>query len=310
MNHEWHPGSVGAGSFEASLSWKEVRPIRYAARPSSIGCLAARKKVTMRTKRLTVLLLTIALLAITTPARAAERVDTLPTILVANAARFNFALAIKLLTGPQPQLVSGYGHGSYAPGRVSLHFVNATNNQTIDVIAIGETVYVRLGNDTRWARTNAQDQAVPVVDPLASATPDDLNLPVTRIGTSTVNGVPTMQYQVWLGTNTLQGETRDRLTAEGITAITDDYFISQAESVLHKLQSNIIGRDTDLGEYVIEFPFVFSAFNDPTIAIEAPPAADVVAAVSANAVAGETLGGAAFPRWLRPAIAHALANYR
>jgi hypothetical protein len=263
-------------------------------------------------KRFTSVLLAVVLLLVASPALADQRVDTVPSFNAPNSGRINLAIAIRIPPAGQQAVALAYGNGRFSGDRLQITVVDAMSNQSMEIIAIGNQVYVRAPGSDRWLVANPQDAAIPVGDPMAPAVPADFTPTITRIDRESpeqVDGVPTTQYQLWIDPARLPAATAEQLTKAGIQALTEDFFIGQTDNMLRKLQSNILGTDPQLGDLKIETPIVFSAINEPQV-IEAPRP-EMIQAIAAASVHGDTVpGAAALPAWERPAVAWLLKNHR
>jgi hypothetical protein len=260
-------------------------------------------------KRLTTLLLTFALLLVAAPAMAAERVATLPSITPVTSAFLDFALAGSLTeptTGAPVQLILAYGQGRVSGDRAAITFVDGTTGERLELIMIGERIFVRTPDQPLWVEVRLDDVDLPVADPAAPVVPMEGDLVIYRVGDATVRGVPTVQYQIPIDvapTTPVPGAP----APEGITSTVIDMFVGTADSYLHKMQTTVRATDPDLGVIAVEFPIDFSRHNQPQV-IEAP-APDQIVGIAANSM--RTLrvpGGHAMPRWMRAVVGQLIAR--
>ena len=262
------------------------------------------------TKRFVSVLLALMLLLVAAPALAVERVDTLPSFSAPVSGQLKLAVAIKLLSGSQESLILAYGNGRFSGDRLALTVVDAISGQQIDVLVIGNAVYVRAPGSDKWLVASPADAGIPVSSPTTTSMPADIKPTISRYETAeSVEGVPTTHYQLWISASSLPAVTADMLKSAGIEAVTDDAFIGVADNLLRKTQSNIIGTDSQLGAYTIETPLVFTAINEPQT-IEAP-APELIQTVVATSLSGAHVPGAkAMPAWQRPVVAWMLQNHK
>lgn len=196
------------------------------------------------------------LLAIALPAAAADRVDSLPEVRSAMSARFDIALALN----DMPFIV-GKGEVT-SPSRA--HFVLRTvampglPESTLEVVIYDGRTYTREDASTQWYVETEAD--LPVDDPTSVPSADVSNAPISSIGTKTIAGTPTSQYQVWISAD--DGST-DHIAL--------DFFIGQQINYLYQYQISIFATDEELGQLKLETVERLYDYDDPSIVV-GPPA--------------------------------------
>jgi len=260
-------------------------------------------------KRLGSVVLLMVLLLVATPALADERLTTLPAFSQPTSGVLDIAVAIRVPPTAAQATAIAYGHGMFSGDRLQLSFVDAVSGESIDILVIGNQVYARPSGTGKWTALNPQDAALPISSPTMNVTPADVTPTITRIDQSEqVGGVDTTHYQLWISATSLPAASADVLKQAGIETLTTDMFVGKPDSILRKLQSNIMGTDPQLGAFKIETPIVFSAINQPQT-IEAPTP-DLIQTVVATSVRAHAPGGKALPTWERPVVSWLLSNHR
>lgn len=207
-------------------------------------------------KHVRFVILAFLLLAIALPAAAAERVNAIPEVRSVMSARFDIGLALN----DMPFIV---GKGEVAsPSRA--HFVLRTvampglPESTLEVVVYDGRIYTREDASTQWyVETEAE---LPIDDPTAAPEADISNAPISSIGSKTIAGTPTNQYQVWIGAE--DGST-DHIAL--------DFFIGQQINYLYQYQISIFASDDELGLLKLETAQRLYDFDDPSIVV-GPPA--------------------------------------
>lgn len=257
-------------------------------------------------KRFVSVLLAAMLLLVAAPTMAAQRVDTIPAFSAPTSGKLKIAVAIRLLTGNQETAILAYGNGRFSGDRLALTVVDTQSKQQIDLIVIGNTVYLRAPGSDKWT-VATPDTTVPVSNPMAPTTPADINPTISRYDeVEAVEGVPTTHYQLWISASSLPAASADALKAAGIQAVTEDVFVGVADNLLRKTQSNILGTDPQFGAFTIETPIVFTNINEPQT-IEAP-APELIQTVKASFLRTHVPGAKAMPVWQRSLVAWMLDN--
>lgn len=207
-------------------------------------------------KHVRFVILAFLLVAIALPAAAAERVDELPEIRSAMSARFDMALVLD----DMPFIV---GKGEIV-GANRAHFVlramsiNGQFDSTLEVVLYDGRIYTREDTSTEWYVESALD--LPVEDPTSVPSADVSNAPISSIGTKTIAGTPTNQYQVWIGAD--DGST-DHIAL--------DFFIGQQINYLYQNQISAFLTDEELGQLKLEMVQRLYDYDDPSIVV-GPPA--------------------------------------
>jgi hypothetical protein len=201
-------------------------------------------------------ILAFLLLAITLPAAAADRVDSLPEIRAAATARFDIALALN----DTPFIV---GKGEVAsPTRA--HFVLRTvplgglRESTLEVVVYDGKIYTREDASTQWYVERMPD--LPIDNPTAQPEVDVSSAPVTSIGSKTIAGTPTNQYQIWISAD---DNSTDHIAL--------DFFIGQQINYLYQYQISVFATDDELGELKLETVTRLYDYDDRSIVV-GPPA--------------------------------------
>ena len=252
-------------------------------------------------KRITSILFVVALLLAISPARAAERVNTIPQPRAVTSGWFDMVFAIN-------KQVLSYGQGRFSGDRVHLVSVNAQDNSRVEVIAAGDTVYVLLPGQQRWVsgRANELGEDVLVSAPAAPELPEDA--PIFLVGDADVGGNVTSQYQIPVDPRELNADNE----VPGLTfnAAAVDFFIGKNDGYLHKVQVTLRGREERIGDFVAEFVIVFSRFNTP-VEVGIPPA-NMVDPLPARTAASRYMlsGPTTLPSWARPVLALGIRELR
>jgi hypothetical protein len=184
-------------------------------------------------KRFRIPLIALLLTLIVLPAAAAERVDDLPEIKEISSVRFEIA---DVLNGEL--FIAGKGEATAAD---RMHYVLKSipfgnePQEVLEVVVYDGKVYTRENNDTQWYLEDEGDVSSLTHNAMAN------EIPVSKIGSMSIAGVMTDQYQVWLA-----GDGGD------IDHIALDFWIGQQMNYLYQEQISIIGNDPDLGELKLE----------------------------------------------------------
>jgi hypothetical protein len=206
------------------------------------------------------LLLALLALLLTLPAAvSAERVASLPAFAPSSSARFEIANAIN-----GDAFVVGRGE-VITPRR--MHYMLRTvpfpgeAEESIEVVIYDGRVYFRENDGPRWtAQLLSGDVINPVVELVQGA--EEVG-PIEQLGSITIDGVVTDQYQILVG---------DPADPPFVTA---DLWIGQQRSYLYQSQITEHHSDPDLGSFRLEIVARAYAFDDPTITITPPNPADV-----------------------------------
>ncbi|HEX5691670.1 MAG TPA: hypothetical protein VFX76_16765 [Roseiflexaceae bacterium] len=238
-----------------------------------------------RAQRLGLALAWISLLAVVSivalPTSAKEKRGQLPAV-------NNFATArFKLLTtteGGGEQGVAFGGGAVVLPDRTQVWLGSNDSPELIDIIQIGPTIYMRVG-DKPWEKSEnapvGNEQAQPV-----SAQFNALQQSATAIldlGEANAGDVPTHHYQVWLSgakalelaggsTEGLPDEFRDLIEK---SAFKYDFWVGTQDGFLHQQMTSVMLPKTKIGD--VEVPeltttslVTFYSINDPNISVNAP----------------------------------------
>lgn len=208
------------------------------------------------------------LLLLVLPTAAAEPGSMMPEIKGAMRARFDLAYVLN----DQPFIV---GKGEIV-GQDRAHFVLRTvpieglDEATLEVVMFDGRTYIREDASAQWYVERDLDLpvAAPAFDPEISTS----LLNATSIGTKTIAGTPTNQYQIWLGAD--DGST-DHMAL--------DFFIGQQINYLYQYQVSLFVTDPDDNQLKLETVERLYDFDDssivvgpPTNAIERPAMAGLV----------------------------------
>ncbi|HEY0737907.1 MAG TPA: hypothetical protein VGD69_23520 [Herpetosiphonaceae bacterium] len=172
------------------------------------------------------------------------------------SARFDLALALN----DMPFIV---GKGEIT-GPSRAHFVLRTvpmpglPESTIEIVYYDGRIYSREDASTQWYVESELD--LPVDDPTSLPEADVSNAPISSIGTKTIAGTPTNQYQIWIGAD--DGST-DHIAL--------DFFIGQQINYLYQNQVSIFLTDEELGQLKLETVQRLYDYDDPSIVV-GPPA--------------------------------------
>jgi hypothetical protein len=201
-------------------------------------------------------LLAFLLLGIALPATAAERVAKLPEVKAVMSARFDLAVALNDM-----QFIVGKGEVASA---TRAHFVlralpiGGSDAATLEVVVYDGRIYTREDASTQWYVERMTD--LPVNAPEAQPQVDASAAPVSSIGSKTIAGTPTNQYQIWVAS---EENTTDHLAL--------DFFIGQQVNYLHQYQISAFTTDEDFGELKLEQVTRLYDFEDRSIVV-GPPA--------------------------------------
>jgi hypothetical protein len=224
-------------------------------------------------------------------------VTTLPAVKEFSSARFDFATSITVtVEGETVTLPVQGGRGVITGAGYHIAYYDALENVVFEVIVYGDTAYVRTGNETRWKATRL-DPTTPVADteelPAGSVSLYRLEDDVV------VRGVPTSQYQIQVNPSVFPANS-------GIQAYNLNLFLSKSDNALLKDQTTVVATDPNIGQYTLQQPSEYYAFNDPTNVVNRPPA-DVIDAAQIDM---EFPGAEALKPWARPFVAQQLAELR
>lgn len=204
-------------------------------------------------KRYRLPLIALLLLLIVVPVAAAERVDDVPAVLEFSSVRFETA---DLINGEL--FIVGKGE---AVSEDRQHFVLKTipvgsePQDVLEVVLYDGVTYVRENNDPQWYIEEGLDDV--------SSLFHDSGYPVSKIGSTTIAGVATDQYQVWV-----PGE-------DGIDHIALDFWVGQQQAYLYQDQVSIYGNDAELGEIRLETVTRYFDFDSENIFVGPPANAKV-----------------------------------
>lgn len=207
------------------------------------------------------LLLVAAMVGISFPALAAERVEELPEIRPVSSGRFDLALVLNDF-----QLIVGKGE---IASETRAHYVlklldlDGSVAATLEVVLYDDKIYVRQDVDTQWYVTDLS--TLPVDAPTSAPEVDVAAAPISSIGAKEIAGVLTNQYQVWIS-----GENLGEEAAETDRVVLD-FFVGQQVNYLYQYQISSFLTDPDLGELKLESVTRLYDFNSPEI-IVGPPA--------------------------------------
>jgi hypothetical protein len=228
------------------------------------------------------------LMLLTTPAMAAERVTTLPEIKPVRSGRMDLALAIN-------KDVLIHAKAEFIDDRLHAVAVDTKGNQVIEIVVIGNRIYLRQNTDTRWQATTVEiddpgDVPVPGVPELP---PFEELFTIYDLGTVEVRGVPTTQYQAQVDPAAIGAPNSTDF------AFNLNVFIGIADAYLHKFQATIL--DTTFDEpALLETPLDVYDFNQPIVV--GAPAPELVDEVGSLAVMerSDIPGAEVLPLWMRP----------
>lgn len=238
-------------------------------------------------------------------ARGAEPVTVLPEVMTPTSGRFDFALAIN-------KQVLAYGKGEFTTTGVHAVFVDEQQGQLIELVLVGDQLFLREGAEQRWLGTRLDVQDVPIAGPATPTLPDE-GLAITNVGTAEVSGVATTQYQIAIDPAQLAavpGAGADALAGSaGLNEAKVDLFIGTNDSFLRKVQVTAQAPDPQLGNVTLEAVLVFSALNEPVVV--GPPPANLVDQLPVQAASRMGFAGAQLvPAWTRPVFGEGLARLR
>ena len=203
------------------------------------------------------LILVCMLLVLALPAAAAERVASVPEIKPTMRARFDLAYVLD-----NRPIIVGKGE-VVGPNRA--HFVlhalsrMGAPEAALEIVLYDGRLYTREDASAQWYVES--DLVLPVGDPTSVPEADISNVPITSIGSKTIAGTPTSQYQIWVGTD--DGST-DHIAL--------DFFIGQQINYLYQYQASLFLTDPDdIHQLKLEMVERFYNFDDPSIVV-GPPA--------------------------------------
>ena len=245
-------------------------------------------------KRITLAFVVASLLLIVSPVLAAERISSIPEPTPHNSGRLDLAFDIN-------QLVPIVGKAEFSGDRVHAVLKDLINNETIEIVVIGDTTYTRMNEERRWKMERGSAGAAPIANPVPAVGPEDLTF--WRVGDADVNGNPTTQYQAQVSQSALQ-----RGGESPFTGMKLDSFIGKNDNFLHKSQVTLSGNDPDLGPLTFQIVTVFSAFNQPMV-IGAPPE-DLVDPARAGSSYRAYKVARGLPSWARAVLPYAMNQLR
>ena len=172
---------------------------------------------------------------------------------------------------------------------------------TVEVVQVGDRVYFRTNNETRWRAGNVEAVELPTAAQDIAVTDDPENATSVRhIGDVEVEGVLTSHIQFWFNPASIH---------EDVRSATDNFFIAKNDRMVRKYQATIEATDPELGNLLLESIFVLREVNVPVIA--AAPPSNLVDEVRAAAARDLNFPGAsALPGVTHPAFARAIARMR
>lgn len=229
-----------------------------------------------------------------TPAMAAERVATFPEITPVRSGRIDLAFVVN-------KDVLLHAEGEFIDDRFHVVAVDVQGDQVIEVVLIGNRIYLRSNTDTRWQATTIE-----VDDPGDVPLPGGGQIPpvedlytIYDLGTVDVRGLPTTQYQAQI--DVLQLGAPDNVN----NAFNFNLFVGAADAFLHKFQATIL--DSSLEEPILlETPLDVYDFNQPIVV--GAPAPELVDEIESLAVMERTdlPGAEVLPVWMRPLTEYSL----
>ncbi len=254
-------------------------------------------------KRITSILFVVGLLLTASPGRAAELVSALPQPTPVNSAWFDTVFAIN-------KQVLSYGQGRIAGDGLHFVAVDARGNSRVEVIVVGDMVYMLMPGQQRWVSARATELAgaVEVSAPSAPAIAIDADTPIFLVGEVDVGGAAATQYQIPLDVSELnQG---NELPGLSFTSAVVDFFIGKTDGFLHKFQVTMRGSDPQIGAIEAELVTVFSRMNTE-VTVSAPPS-ELVDPLPPRVAATRYMlaGPQVLPAWARPIFANGLRQMR
>ena len=233
----------------------------------------------------------ITLLTFVVPVAAQEPIDQIPEPALTNTGRGDIAIAINKL----PLVL---GEFEYSGADLHGAFVNYLDEVVSEIVYIGDELYVRENEETRWKTGNVADPVDPFIPVFSNE-----GVAIYNMGSVTVNGVETTQYQIRIDPATFPEDS-------DLTSASVDFFIGVSDNYLHKQQITLRGTDPDLGDLELEVVIVYSDFNAAVVI--GRPSADLVDEVGLDAAthSGDFMGSGMLPLWLRPAVGSAFAELR
>ena len=209
--------------------------------------------------RLRFLVFAAALLLFAIPVTA-EEVSQLPAIRPFASARVQFAFALQ----DQVMLV---GQGVLAGDRKHVAMAQYDPDITLEVVTIGQYVYLRVGDADRWLVSSADPRSVPGDPPdLATIGATDTVEQITLEGDAEVEGAPATQYRLRLRPQPAADAPGENPPA----AYFVDLFVGREDGYLHKYQVTRPGDGSEGGEAASVAAFVYSNFDEPVV-VNTPP---------------------------------------
>ncbi len=212
-------------------------------------------------KRLASILLVVGLLFAVAPVSAQEEVNALPQINTPKSGRGD---AITMMNGQ----VFEVGQGRFAGDRQHLTVIDYQAGITREVITIGQQVYYRENQATRWKATTLDKVEFPTGVLVAEPYTLVEGARFFRVDDATINGTATRQYHIEVPRQNIPAD------AGPVTYAAGDIFVGTADGYIHKNQFKVSGVDPQEGPFSFEGYFVLGGFDQPiTIA---PPPSNVV----------------------------------
>ncbi len=250
-------------------------------------------------KRILSILFAVSLCLSAAPTFAAEKVGAPPKITPVTSLKLDFVLTVTAKDGLSVVL---FGKGEATADREHVVSVDNTTGDVTEEVTIGDTIYERHNMDKRWKASAVSDANQPVNGPAAPASPGAEPV-IYLVGDTNVNDAPTTQYQIPVAANDLP---KDLNVTSGVV----DVFIGKNDGFVRKVQQTYRGTDKEIGDFVIEFVQVFSAFNQPLV-IGAPSKDLVDQGPSSAAAAQRNLAGVkVLPLWARLLVAQSTRQLR
>ena len=215
---------------------------------------------------ISLVLLSLFLVALVAPVRAAERVEHLPPMKQWMAARFEAVIVLN----DQPQAVARGEVSGPQRGHFVFKFLNLSDKRprVVEVVAYDNVLYVRKDESNQWQITQwGEEGAIPEeaqnILPLGDIRTGIAEFAqagtLSRIGSTSVAGVPTDQYQVWIPGR-----------QAGIDHIAYDVWIGQQVPYVHKIQFSFFGLGPDGTAVKSELVERFYDFDAADIVVRPP----------------------------------------
>jgi len=219
--------------------------------------------------------LAFAFMASSSPAFAAEKTNTIPTVKNFNSARFDMLVTIETMGIKD----FAFGNGSVQmPDRMQAWIGTNHDSERIGIVVIGSTIYMNEGDG--WETVNDVPEgtadAMPLSDQIAALA--DLSEGVYVIGSASVRGQAATQYQLSVkGEKVLDlvGEVDSETAAliEGMM-LKYDFWIGADGTFLQQNTQTTIAAGSYAGQELPEITtnslVTFYDFDDPSINVVAP----------------------------------------